>query len=63
MINIIMYYAPIGLAAYFANVVGQLGSQILSGYAKVFVLYLIISIVYFIIFFTLYAYIAGGKEV
>ncbi len=62
VINIIMYYAPIGLAAYFANVVGQLGSQILSGYAKVFVLYLIVSIVYFIIFFTLYAYIAGGKE-
>lgn len=62
VINIIMYYAPIGLAAYFANVVGQLGSQILSGYAKVFVLYLIVSIVYFIIFFTLYAYIAGGKD-
>ncbi len=62
VINIIMYYAPIGLAAYFANVVGQLGSQILSGYAKVFGLYLIVSIVYFIIFFTLYAYIAGGKE-
>ncbi len=62
VINIIMYYAPIGLAAYFANVVGQLGSQILGGYAKVFVLYLIVSIVYFIIFFTLYAYIAGGKE-
>lgn len=62
VINIIMYYAPIGLAAYFANVVGQLGSQILSGYAKVFVLYLIVSIVYFIIFFTLYAYVAGGKD-
>lgn len=62
VINIIMYYAPIGLAAYFANVVGQLGNQILSGYAKVFVLYLIVSIVYFIIFFTLYAYIAGGKD-
>lgn len=62
VINIIMYYAPIGLAAYFANVVGQLGSQILGGYAKVFILYLIVSIVYFIMFFTLYAYIAGGKE-
>jgi Na+/H+-dicarboxylate symporter len=62
VINIIMYYAPIGLAAYFANVVGQLGSQILSGYAKIFVLYLVVSIVYFIIFFTIYAYIAGGKE-
>lgn len=62
VINIIMYYAPIGLAAYFANVVGQLGSQILSGYTKIFVLYLVVSIVYFIIFFTIYAYIAGGNE-
>ncbi len=62
VIDIIMYYAPIGLAAYFANVVGQLGSQILSGYAKVFMLYLVVSIVYFIVFFTIYAYIAGGKD-
>lgn len=62
VIDIIMYYAPIGLAAYFANVVGQLGSQILSGYAKVFMLYLAVSIVYFIVFFTIYAYIAGGKD-
>ncbi|GAA0077746.1 dicarboxylate/amino acid:cation symporter [Clostridium sp. CTA-5] len=61
-INIIMYYAPIGLGAYFANIVGQLGSQILSGYLKVFLLYLGVSIVYFVMFFSLYAYIAGRKK-
>ena len=59
-INLIMYYAPIGLGAYFASVVGQLGSQILTGYIKVFILYLVVSIVYYFVFFTLYAYI-GGK--
>lgn len=62
MMKIIMYYAPIGIGAYFANVVGQLGSQILEGYLKVFILYLIISIIYFIIFFSLYAFIGNGKK-
>lgn len=62
IMSIIMLYAPIGLAAYFANVVGQLGTQILSGYLKVFVLYLIVSIIYFIVFFSLYAYIGDRKS-
>lgn len=61
MVKIIMYYAPIGLGCYFASVVGQLGPQILEGYLRVFILYIVISIVYYFGFFTLYAYIAGGK--
>ncbi|NOW02903.1 dicarboxylate/amino acid:cation symporter [Clostridium beijerinckii] len=62
VVNIIMYYAPIGLGAYFANVIGQLGGQILSGYAKIFILYLVVSIIYFFVFFSIYAYIARRKE-
>lgn len=61
IVNIVMYYAPIGLCAYFASVVGQLGGQILEGYLKVFALYLVLSVIYYFGFFTLYAYIAGGK--
>lgn len=61
-INLVMYYAPIGLGAYFANVVGQLGSQILTGYIKVFILYLAVSILYYLVFFTLYAYIGGKTD-
>lgn len=61
IMKIIMLYAPIGIGAYFANVVGQLGSQILEGYLKIFLLYLIVSIIYFIVFFTLYAFIGRGK--
>lgn len=62
IMKIIMYYAPIGIGAYLANVVGQLGSQILEGYLKIFILYLIISIIYFIVFFSLYAFIGSGKK-
>jgi len=55
-------FAPFGLGAYFASVVGQLGSQILTGYIKVFILYLVVSIVYYFVFFTLYAYIGGKND-
>jgi Na+/H+-dicarboxylate symporter len=61
IVKIIMYYAPVGLGAYFATVVGQLGPQILGGYLRVFVLYLAITAVYYFGFFTLYAYVASGK--
>lgn len=62
MMDIIMYIAPVGLGCYFATVVGQLGGQILQGYAKVFVLYLVITVIYYFGFFSLYAYVAGGKS-
>ncbi|AOR23430.1 dicarboxylate/amino acid:cation symporter [Clostridium taeniosporum] len=62
IVSIIMYYAPIGLGAYFASIIGELGGQILTGYFKVFILYTILSILYFGVFFTIYAYIAGGKK-
>ncbi|WP_052447492.1 dicarboxylate/amino acid:cation symporter [Clostridium polynesiense] len=62
IVEIIMYYAPIGLSAYFASVIGQLGTQILQGYLRVFMLYLGLSVIYYFGFFTLYAFIAGGKD-
>ncbi|MGL4773050.1 MAG: dicarboxylate/amino acid:cation symporter, partial [Clostridium sp.] len=62
MMELIMYIAPLGLGCYFATVVGQLGGQILEGYAKVFFLYLGVAIIYFFGFFTLYAFVAGKQE-
>lgn len=62
MMDIIMKIAPLGLGCYFATTVGELGGQILQGYAKVLLLYVVITIIYYFGFFTLYAYIAGGKE-
>lgn len=61
-VSIIMYYAPIGLGCYFAAMIGQLGTQILKGYMRVFVLYLVLAIIYYFGFFTLYAFISGGKK-
>lgn len=61
-LSIIMYYAPIGLGCYFATTIGALGGQIAAGFAKAFVVYLGITVVYFFVFFTFYAFIAGKKE-
>ena len=62
IISIIMMAAPIGLGCYFANVIGELGSQLLSGYVRVTVLYIILTAVMYFGVFTLYAFIAGGKD-
>ncbi len=61
-INIIMYYAPIGLGCYFASFIGQFGSSIAIGYLKTFIIYLIACLVVYFIIYSLYAYIAGGKK-
>ena len=62
VVKCIMYYAPIGLCAYFATLTGQFGAALIGSYAKSFILYLIICIVYYFVFFTLYSYLSGGKE-
>jgi Na+/H+-dicarboxylate symporter len=62
IIKIIMYYAPFGLGCYFASIVGNLGSQIVGGYVHAYVLYLVLSIFYFFVVLTLYAFLAGGRS-
>lgn len=62
VVKYIMYYAPIGLCAYFATLTGQFGAALIGSYAKSFILYTIVCIIYYLVFFTLYAYISGGKK-
>ncbi|MDV2684190.1 dicarboxylate/amino acid:cation symporter [Alkalihalophilus lindianensis] len=61
LVGIIMYYAPIGLGAYFAALVGVFGPELLGSYVKAMIVYYPVAILYFLIGFTLYAFIAGGK--
>ena len=62
LVQIIMYYAPIGLGCYFAALVGTFGGSIAVGYVRTFVLYTVVAILFYIIVYTLYAFIAGGKR-
>lgn len=62
LIELIMYYAPIGLGCYFASLVGTIGSTIAVGFLKTFVVYSVVCLLFMAIFYTLYAYIAAGKK-
>ena len=62
LIKIIMYYAPIGLGCYFAALVGSFGAEIAVGYLKTFIIYTVVAVLFYIIVYTLYALIAGGKK-
>lgn len=62
VVHIIMYYAPIGLCAYFMNLVGTFGVSLISGYLRSLILYTVVGIIYYLVFYTLYAYVAGGKR-
>lgn len=62
VIKIIMYYAPIGLCAYFASLIGKFGPNLLGNYARSMLIYYVVCIVYFIVFYTLYAYISAKRK-
>ena len=62
IIKIFMYYAPIGLGCYFAALVGTFGASIAVGYLKTFIIYLVVSVAFYFIMYSLYAFIAGGKK-
>jgi len=62
VIKIFMYYAPIGLGCYFAALVGTFGASIAVGYLKTFIIYLVVSVAFYFIMYSLYAFIAGGKK-
>ena len=61
VVKIIMYYAPIGLGCYFAALIGTFGASIAVGYLKTFVVYTIVALAFYFVFYTIYAFIAGGK--
>jgi len=63
MINYIMYYAPVGLGAYFAYLVADMGPQLLGVYARTMLgLYYPLCVVYFVLAFFAYAYFAAGMN-
>ena len=60
VIHLIMFYAPVGLGAYFAYLVGVFGPSLLGSYLRVVTLYYPLSALYFVIGFSIYTFLAGG---
>jgi Na+/H+-dicarboxylate symporter len=59
LVSFIMYYAPVGLCAYFAYLVGAFGPELLGSYARAMTLYYPTALAYYFLAFTLYAFLAG----
>ncbi len=59
---LIMIPAPIGLGAYFAYQVAQFGPSLFGAYAHTLGIGYGVSIFYYIVFFSVYAFVAGGVK-
>ncbi len=57
---LIMKLGPVGLGAYFAYQVGVFGPQLFGAYARSLGIYYGVGAFYYIVFFSLYAFVAGG---
>lgn len=62
MVSIVMLYAPIGIACYFATLIGQSGSDIIGSIARVSIIYAVFCVVYFIGYGIIVPYMSGGTE-
>lgn len=62
MMRTVMVAAPLGLGCYFADMIAAVGSQLLGGYLRVFLLYLALTLVYFFVINSLYVLAARGRE-
>ena len=60
-VGVIMFIAPIGLGAYFANLVATYGPEIVGDYGRSMLVYYPLCLLYAVIFFPLYAFLAGGR--
>ncbi len=61
-IGYVMMYAPIGLGAYFAYLVGTFGPQLFGSYFRAMALYYPLALAYFGFGFSFYAWLAGGLK-
>ena len=62
LIKIIMYYAPIGIGAYFASFVGEFGAGVATSYLKMLIIYTVSCLFVYFVIYSLDAFISGGKK-
>lgn len=62
VIGYVMLYAPIGLGAYFAYLVGTLGTELFGTYFRAMALYYPLALLYFALGSTFYVWLAAGRN-
>lgn len=62
IISFIMKFAPIGLGAYFANLIGQFGPSLIGNYGRALAVYYPLVLIYMVVMFPIYSYVAAGRE-
>jgi len=62
LMKYIMYYAPVGLGAYFAYLVGVFGPDLLGNYFRAAAIFYPVAMVYFAAGLSVMAFIAGGRQ-
>ena len=62
IVNIIMYYAPIGLGCFIATLIGNYGSVIAIGFLKTFIVYTLVCLFIYIFVYSAYVLFVSGKK-
>lgn len=62
IVNIIMYYAPIGLGCFIATLIGSYGSVIAIGFFKTFIVYTIVCLFIYVFVYSAYVLLVSGKK-
>lgn len=61
LVDYVMLAAPVGLFAYFAATVAETGAALADAYLRLFTAYYLFAGAYFVIAFSAYAWLAGGR--
>ena len=62
IVNIIMYYAPIGLGCFMATLIGSYGSVIAIGFLKTFIIYTLVCIFIYVFVYSAYVFLVSGQK-
>ncbi len=62
LVDYVMLVAPVGLFAYFAATIAETGAQLAGSYMRLFTAYYLFAGAYFVIAFSAYAWLAGGRS-
>lgn len=62
IVNIIMYYAPIGLGCFIATLIGSYGSVIAIGFLKTFIVYTLVCIFIYVFVYSTYVFLVSDKK-